>query len=867
MLVVGLSTLMPGALEGIEGRDVGALVRGICASDFAKSLFWLAFLAIVMSTADSILNALATMWAHDLIEPLWQKGSGNDKGELWSVPLVTVFFGLFSIVFALFVPLKSIDFQEYAYIVFSLLAIPFVLGVLGLKGDDKGFRTGVGTFLVVFLTIRFMGHSRMIDSLLHSFNPGWEARESYFDNPITNLLGWGIALPISLFSFLTHHYMANDGHFVFILREEGTWKVSDRYKLNFNLRFLKEPVAWANEKVASNGLYISMLFIINFVLGTFPLVAGSTVITQTTMHILFTLFGIGMTLVCFLAADHLWYPSAKRYYNLAYLFCLWHVLCFNSNLALLQVADNGLYMVIHMIVALGLLAFLVDWQRFLLFQSSGMVTAVLFSWFLQGSWPLTAPFVVCYVVIGFICLLLAHQKYHLRGDVKQRLAINAEETWRASSMYEATREQLRAAMHDDGFIIKEINASLAEIKKGKDVGKSVDRLEEAIANLKERTAIVTDHMPLNVKKVAISSLLDNVLNYLGMEGIETADLVVLNNNATISHIYCDEYLIVKAIASAITTMLGKEGDKHFVFDIEERRLVYKLPGKTRKIPALCFVFSYPDEGTATANNEPHPADMDHWAFLSEDTPTPKELQQSKRIIQAHYGSFRNHPEELCYVIPQNVNQVRPNIDTVVDEDLLGETDLSADEDKAFLAAVKAHHPTFNMESIEGALGRCKHYHRKQKRKTGEPYYHHPVAVATMLLPCTKDEDVIIAALLHDLVEDTAFSPYQMELLFGRRVANIVEEVTHLHDRFGRKVKLSKSKTLKDLLEKGSKESLLVKVADRLHNMRTIEGHPPAKQKEIAQETLDFFVPTAKELNQPALATALEELANKVLKEE
>ena len=165
-----------------------------------------------------------------------------------------------------------------------------------------------------------------------------------------------------------------------------------------------------------------MLFIITFVLGPFPIIAGLSTITQTTFYILSTFLLIAMTLVSFLAADHLWYPRAKRYYNLAYLFCLWYFLCFYSNLALLQVADNGLYIVIHTILALGLIAFLLDWQHFLSFQISGMVTAVLFSWALQGSWPLRAPFVVYFMVIGFICLLLAHQKYHLRGDVKEKSA-------------------------------------------------------------------------------------------------------------------------------------------------------------------------------------------------------------------------------------------------------------------------------------------------------------------------------------------------------------------------------------------------------------------------------------------------------------
>ena len=242
MLVVGLSAFMPGALKGNEKINVGVLVRSICANDFSKTLFWMAFLATMMSTTDSILNALATMWAHDLIAPFWQKGRDTDKEELWSAPLVTALFGLISIPLALFLPLTVVDLLEYACLSLSILSIPFVMGVLGLKGESKGFKLAIDSFSIVFFVTRILSDQGILDSFLLALPNTREQREFYFSNPITNQIAWRFAMPISLFSFLAHHYMSNDGHFVFILREEGTWKVSDRYKLNFNLRFLKEPV-------------------------------------------------------------------------------------------------------------------------------------------------------------------------------------------------------------------------------------------------------------------------------------------------------------------------------------------------------------------------------------------------------------------------------------------------------------------------------------------------------------------------------------------------------------------------------------------------------------------------------------------------
>jgi len=157
-------------------------------------------------------------------------------------------------------------------------------------------------------------------------------------------------------------------------------------------------------------------------------------------------------------------------------------------------------------------------------------------------------------------------------------------------------------------------------------------------------------------------------------------------------------------------------------------------------------------------------------FTNERGLLPERLEWVKQVVKGHYGVFWNREGELRYVIPQDINQVRPNIDRISDEDVFGETRLDEERDKAFLALVKETHPEFTMAAIEGALRACKHSHRHQQRKTGEPFYTHPLEVATILLPCTEDENVIIAALLHDVVEDTAFSSQQVALLFGSRVA-------------------------------------------------------------------------------------------------
>ena len=131
----------------------------------------------------------------------------------------------------------------------------------------------------------------------------------------------------------------------------------------------------------------------------------------------------------------------------------------------------------------------------------------------------------------------------------------------------------------------------------------------------------------------------------------------------------------------------------------------------------------------------------------------------------------------------------------------------------------------------------------------------PLAVARIVLDWTTDEDVIIGALLHDTVEDTRMLLTQVDIKFGPVVSNIVDCVTHFESYVQSfyKLKLSDHENISMLLEKADRRALLVKVADRMHNMRTIDGHKSEeKKRKIADETLKFFVPLALTLDLPQI---------------
>ena len=160
----------------------------------------------------------------------------------------------------------------------------------------------------------------------------------------------------------------------------------------------------------------------------------------------------------------------------------------------------------------------------------------------------------------------------------------------------------------------------------------------------------------------------------------------------------------------------------------------------------------------------------------------------------------------------------------------------------------------------------KEYHGPVRRKSGEPFYLHPLAVAHIVLDYSKDEATVLGALLHDTVEDTSLTADQVEILFNKEVRGIVEGVTHFNSQRSTfyKVKLSPYENIRMLLEASDQRVLYVKIADRMHNMRTIQYKPYPRQRRTSEETLLFFVPLAEKLGLKKASSELKKLCFAVL---
>ena len=174
--------------------------------------------------------------------------------------------------------------------------------------------------------------------------------------------------------------------------------------------------------------------------------------------------------------------------------------------------------------------------------------------------------------------------------------------------------------------------------------------------------------------------------------------------------------------------------------------------------------------------------------------------------------------------------------------------------------IRAHHPKADVRTVERAYEVAAHWHKDQKRKSGDPYITHPLAVATILAELGMNTETICAALLHDTVEDTQYTLNELRSEFGEDVAALVDGVTKLD-----KVKYGASaeaETVRKMVVAMSRDIrvLVIKLADRLHNMRTLRYMPRDKQERKANETLEIYAPLAHRLGMNTVKWELEDLA-------
>lgn len=217
-------------------------------------------------------------------------------------------------------------------------------------------------------------------------------------------------------------------------------------------------------------------------------------------------------------------------------------------------------------------------------------------------------------------------------------------------------------------------------------------------------------------------------------------------------------------------------------------------------------------------------------------------------------------EELEREVADSNDELKKMKEFVSPETLYGE----------LVASIRKYHPSADISLLEKAYRVARTFHEGQVRKSGEPYIIHPLCVAIILADLELDKETIVAGLLHDVVEDTVMTEEEISEQFNPDVALLVDGVTKLDKLSYDADKVEKqAENLRKMFLAMANDIrvILIKLADRLHNMRTLKYMSPEKQKEKARETMDIYAPIAQRLGISKIKIELEDLSLKYLEPE
>ncbi|MEM7055472.1 MAG: HD domain-containing protein, partial [Bacteroidota bacterium] len=844
-----------------------------------KGFIALGITAMSMSTADSELNTSAVLAVHDIIKPL--KPSFEEP-----IFIVRIFsFCLGSI--ALLLALHTTDLLELILLSGSFympfVSVPLLLAIFGFRSSAKAVLIGMAAGCIAVVS--------------------WGRYFAY--TGINNIIPGMVA---SLAFLMGSHYLFGEKGGWIGIKEPGpllaarqarrdTWKAL--------IRAIKHPRPYAYLKKnlpTKEGLFsLFGLYVIGATYASFFTIPEPIVTAYQKLydHIAHSVLIASAAFITYPA----WPPTfkSKRFIAFAWPLGIGYILFVVGGVLVFM---SGFHQVQVMIFMLNLVmaALLLYWPLMLLLLTSGLLLALGAFKLYAGSVPLLGvsdalQFRVIYGIPLFISFLVALVRFK-----QAKIRIEHKHEGLISSHEETTKQLIKALQHEERFVkalneegieelthIAKVSQQLEEQAKALDLSLSPsftqtlrslrDRVEPAMSYLQILAHRTTAYLRLEVANTSLDTLLQEALAMLKVQAIASIPQVIIQSHSRSQNVECDVAKIKQLIVNAILYAQKKHTNHQpILLGIEDTTLGYPINSVKdyiKKVAALQITIT-------TADELPH-SDALYLGKVDQPSlwiPQAKEelsLSNNQHIVAAHYGYISLNiiagSITQIYVIPISIREVRPKTMDIPEMEVgvehLGSDESypgAAEQETGLLEAISSR-TTADLAVVHKAIRLIKQYHGPVKRKSGEPFYLHPIAVAQIVLDYTQDEDAIISALLHDLVEDTEVSLAQIGLMFNPTVQRIVDGVTHLASNLKTlyKVKLSAHENIQQLLEGDDDRVLYVKLADRMHNMRTIQGHSSlTKQKHIAEETLQFFVPIASHLGLTQVVKELKKLCLAVL---
>eukprot|EP01132_Coremiostelium_polycephalum_P002991 gene2991-3734_t len=847
-----------------------------------RGLAVVSLLAMCMSSISAYLHAAGLTLTRDVIKPYLEKKGYIFDQVRWA-RYVTVVISMVAIVVGLRsnnpfeLLLDSLAFGD------GMFMFPLFAGIMGLKTDTRSFYVAMVVTIFTFILCTFF------------IFPG----QSHY-TLLATLLANGV-------TFFSVHVFKNSGFAVVHreLGEESAWRPSKQgipTMLKHLMAVPEKLVGYSQKKVDQYGAsYVasSTLIMLYYTLSFF---LWDGVVDQCqTMMIWIRM--IGGVLCALLIAKSRW---PIRW--LGYMPFFWHstlLICLPLTHTMMYLATQG--SVEWMVSFTGMVIFLfvvLDWITALLLLIVGIPLATGIFMAAGGNLDFTLDFTGKYILFSQAAfgiatgLFVARKKQEYVDQLtstNKALAVIQEED--KAALLEGFKEKIRLLNTLQAAGRQDLNRMIMltrTLQHQAQAGGTGIALESILAKLNavmvpmafslERMASrATDYLHLDIRPLSVEKLLEGLYGRIPY-GVELR--IQAKNQRSI--LVCDPQRIAQLLVNSINTLMSynlPEVSPVLYVKLQDTQLTYHLPlggqGKLYKksIAAMAITLSrWPIVAPMSLDYE---VQLHGTRGLVPENSKEILIATNRRIVKAHYGHTNVNIKEnksimtQLYVFPVDIREIRPHELDVpcrkwdVAPIRANDQYPGAQEQEAIFLLAVQQRSSANLDKIKMVLEMIKWCHGAKNRPTGEPFYLHRLAVAHILLEFNQEEATIIGALVHDAIEDTTLLVASMEMMFGTDVLNVVGDVAHVvgdKERFCG-IKFSTEESMFMRLEVGDKRWIYVKIADRMHHIRTIYNYPHVKRKQIANETLQFFVPLARNLGLDKVAEELQARSVVVLREE
>lgn len=569
--------------------------------------------------------------------------------------------------------------------------------------------------------------------------------------------------------------------------------------------------------------------------------------------------GMGSLLCTGLFLEHYWPMMFKRRFGIYWYFTLFYCLPFSFTLFLLLHAYS-IEWIVCLSLALTFLLVLVNWRIFMGLAVGGVGLAIGLYWLGIGPLPSLSTnnlYLLTYscafsIVMGLIFSRRKEQSFNVLQFRNQQLLEEQQKN----------RQELLNTLKYREVLLEELPTYLDE-KAAADQG--------ITAFIQQMLYRMTDYMRLEVTYVTIEAIEQAIKELRRLQNSNDTTIFLLQQKTEYKGLQADLNRLKKLVYNAINYIQAYNiAGNSLTIAIEDAVLghdVEHMPNHIRTLEALKITFTTEDQVPPTKSL--YKIDLSQsstWIPKQEDEFL---LVENARIVDAHYGylDVKSSLHTHVYVLPVKLREIRGKVMELIQEPAGANPEelkhpLAIQLEEELMGKLADTHVDINI--INTALDVIKRYHGGVKRKSGEPFFTHPMSVALILLAHSKDQDAILAALLHDTIEDTNLTLAQIRTLFGEKVEFLVAKATNL-EGYKNRASLPEYENLVRIKNYEDPRAALVKLSDRLHNMRTIQHHPKlSKQKAIAKETLEHFVPLARQLQLHEMAEELEKLSQEVM---